>query len=93
MQNLIKNSELKKQPNIQEITEHLNKIITGAHEAGKKSVRTYGVNGEFGSGDLYNGNTPLVDIVIEALRHNGFRAKLCFDMRQFVGIYLFIEWD
>lgn len=93
MENLVKASELKKQVDMKEIAQHLNSIILAANEMGKKSVRTYGLNGEFGGGDLYNGNTPLVTEVLSALRVNGFRAKICFDMKQFVDIYLYIEWD
>lgn len=93
MENLIKASELKKVPDIKELTDHLNAIIKIASECGKKSTRTYGLHGEFGSGDLYNGNTPFVDKVINALKANGFRARIACDMNQFVDIYLYIEWD
>lgn len=93
MENLVKASELKKQVDMKEIAQHLNSIILAANEMGKKSVKTYGLNGEFGSGDLYNGNTPFVNEVIAALRANGFRARIACDAKQFVDIYLYIEWD
>lgn len=93
MENLIKASELKKKSNMQDIVDHLNAIITLANESGKKSTRTYGLQGEFGESSLYNGYSPLVKEVIAALEANGFRAKIACDMKQFVDIYLYIEWD
>lgn len=66
--------------------------IEKAAKAGQNSLRTYGLDGCFGVSDLYNGNTPLVDKAIKALKTYGYDAKIKCEMKQFVDIYLEVKW-
>ena len=80
-------------PNLLErVLDDVSAQIAKAAKAGQNSLRTYGLDGCFGNSELYNGNTPLVDKAIKALKTHGYDAQIKCEMRQFVDIYLEVKW-
>ena len=60
---------------------------------GRSSIRYTGTKSQFASGDLYSGKYPshIIDIIAE-LRKFGYSADIKCEEKQFVDIYLFINW-
>lgn len=83
----------KKHPSKEDQLKFINNLILKANLEGKTSIRTYGIDGVFGSSELYNGNTPFVDDILKELHSAGYNANIQFDMKQLVDIYLQISWD
>lgn len=77
----------------EDVLDYLDSLIVAANKDGKKSIRTYGPDGVFGSSEAYNGDTPFVKEVLESLRNAGYVASVMVDCKQFVDIYLLISWE
>lgn len=83
--------ELSKKNSIEGIIEEIGKMIIESAENGESilQIRDFG----FGNSELYNGKMDeKQEEIINILRSYGYSAKLRFEERQFVDIYLEISW-
>ena len=60
--------QLKKQTSKEDQLKLINDLILKANSEGKTSIRTYGIDGVFGSSELYNGKTPFVNDILKELQ-------------------------
>lgn len=78
-----------------QIEKAVNEAIQKAVDKGKTNTRLYGPYNVFGQSALYatiDKYPPIVIKTLEALRAKGYKAQIKCEEKQFVDIYLFIDW-
>lgn len=83
--------EISKKNNIEGIIEEIGKMIIESAESGESilQIRDFG----FGDSDLYSWKfNEKQEEIINILRSYGYSAKLTFEERKYVDIYLEISW-